>query len=584
MMRSLILTCAVIASIAGADIVFDSPPAVILLRPGLSTTIDYNIVDGPASHTVVFSSVPTGISCTDAISGSTGRITIKSTASASISGAIIHMSAKSGSTVIAQADLPTVEVNTPPTLVGTSPSTTSEDVTFEATLTFRDDLLPLSFSLGASTGLTSHISTTIDRACTVIVTPDPDFYGTASLVITVTDAMGPTDITVPITVTAANDPPVVAWATAPPAVAMDPRLGVPVPLGAALDITKGVDANVTLKASGQYLAWEAAIDGVSGIDLLTLADANGYAIGTTAISKSGTTRASWTYVNHDTTRIRVTVGSSGSQIHLQDIANLLHYTCVQGGAVEQVRTLTLTVLEPNGTGGQDAAIPVTATCTVLAQNDPPVVTASALEVVPEGSAPIVLAIDDSDTPTGIIIRVADPLPRAGLVTPLSCTAQELAAGVMRYTHSDLDESADLIHLTVDDGRNTPVPVQVPVSIRMQVDRMAVLSDPCLEVQRDTTATWPMRFSCVTGSVTVATMAGINTLPLPAGSVSYASTGAVTGELRFDWSHIPAETSWLPVTVTANTSNSAIDDELRQTKQRMMIRIRPRPPVADQSRR
>ncbi|MBN8525997.1 MAG: hypothetical protein J0M02_11730 [Planctomycetes bacterium] len=482
-----------------------------------------------------------------------------------------------GTTILDTQSLPALTIDPPPVLTTTSLASLIEDsAETHQTVRFTDADDTLGWEVGTCIGVVVDIENEQSLSVTLSLTPTPDFYGTASIGLIVTDAFGPTTYAIPIAVTNTNDRPVAELAAIDEAVA-DPASGRAVRIQGDLRILPGVDPDVTRSAGTRYLGWEAAVDGSDGIDLLSLAGITGYAVSTNSIARVGstsTTVATWTRPDGDSRRIAVTLGSSGTQNDLQNIAGMLRYVCIQGQADAVLRTLSLTVVEPNGGANVVYAAPATATCRVLAQNAPPIVSAHAVGVEPGGSAPIVLDVTDSDDPATIRVSLAKPLPRAGSVAPSSCSVSELAAGAMRYTHHDMDESADVIHLLVEDGRNPGVAIAVPVDVRIVVDRMDIISDPCLAAVRGVTTSWPVRFSCTPSQVAIAALPGV-AQPLPTGAVDWSADAG----LRFHWDAIPDSVGWLALRVVADTAQEDIPAGRRRAEQRMLIRIRPRPALA-----
>ncbi len=408
--------------------------------------------------------------------------------------------------------------------------------------------------------------------------PVQDFFGPSTITLIVTDALSSTEFSLPVTVNATNDPPI---ATLLPFgnPRMDPGTGLPVQLLNAITITPGLDADVTLAAiqgsNTHRLGWTASVSGVNDVDLLSLCGDATYRIaGNTITSATNTVLATWSRPDGDTRTIDVTAAAAATQIQLQEMARLLRFSHLQSTARDLTRTVTIVVHEPESDGTPAVAPAVTMTVTVLAQNLPPVVTAVPVELKPDNAAALHLDISDDDDLADIRVRLVAPPPLAGRVEPGECSASELAAGLMRYTHVDPDLAGDSVTLAIDDGRQQVVTVTVPVTVRIPVERMSVISDPCLVAVRGVTMDWPMRFTCVPATVGISALA--STLPaLPAGGVT-----ATTNGLVFHWAEIPANTTWLPLRVDAATTNVTIAETQRSTSQRMMIRVLPTPPVAD----
>lgn len=560
------------AGISAADISLVDPPSAIRLRPGTSAQLTYAITDSPSSHTTTFTGVPVGITCTATPGAHGGQILIAAATTASAVTATITTTVKSGTTSIGSMLLPPITIDPPPRLKSTAPILVIEDdVPYIFNVEVLDNAITTAFTIVATSNLQASIASTDGKICSMSVAPLPDAYGPAQVTLRVTDDLGPTDIAVPFSITNTNDPPLPVLAPLPDMPVIDPQRGDVTALVGALGITPGVDPDVTWRAGDSRLSWEASIDGVDGVDLLFLVggtvDGVTYTVGESGITSGGKTRATWSRPDGDSRRIRIASATDGSQVHLERIACQLRYTCIQGAPTDAIRTLRLHVHEPVGTNIFATSPAAIATCQVLAQNLPPVAASVPMHVLPEDGAPVQANIVDSDPPEQITVRVAAPLPRAGRVEPPTCTAAQLAAGGMRYLHTDTEESDDLITLEIIDPRNPPVVVRVPVTIRIPVDRMAVISDPCLSVTRDLTTTWPLRFSCAPSLTQVAAIGGGLDLPLPAGISCDATT------LRFDWSIIPQHTLWLPLRVVAETSQGDIDPLRRRAEQRMMIRVR-----------
>jgi VCBS repeat-containing protein len=92
------------------------------------------------------------------------------------------------------------------------PITTAEDTPVNGTVTASDvDGDPLTYAL---TGGPAHGEVTVNPDGTYTYTPDPDFHGTDTFTVTVSDDQGGTvDVVIPVTVTPVNDAPT---ASAPP--------------------------------------------------------------------------------------------------------------------------------------------------------------------------------------------------------------------------------------------------------------------------------------------------------------------------------------------------------------------------------
>lgn len=566
-----------VSLLGGAELNLLDPPNSIDLRPGSSAALSYEIHGAPPGATIAFTGVPAKVTCTSTGTGSVGVITLTTLAGSVAQSVEIQAKLMSGTTVLDTQALPALTIDAPPVYATSSLASLTEDAPAALrNLRFTDADAELQWDVGISIGVHAAIVAENTKDVTLSLTPTPDFYGTASIGLIVTDEFGPTTFAIPIAVANTNDRPVAELAAIEEAV-VDPASGRAVRIQGDLRILPGVDPDVTRSAGTRYLGWEAAVDGSDGIDLLGLAGIPGFAVSSTGIARVGsasTTVATWTRPDGDSRRIAVTLGSSGTQADLQSIAGMLRYVCIQGQPDAVRRTLSLTVVEPDGGATVVYAEPATASCRVLAQNAPPIVDPSTVGVEPGGSAPIALHVIDSDDPATIRVRLATPLPRAGTVAPTACSVSELAAGAMRYTHQDMDESADVIHLLVDDGRNPPVAVAIPVDVRIVVDRMDIISDPCLAAVRGATSSWPVRFSCTPSRVTIAALPGV-AQPLPAGAVDWSADAG----LRFHWDAIPESVSWLALRLVAETEQQDIAAGRRLAEQRMLIRIRPRPALA-----
>jgi len=528
-------------------------------------------------YTISATGVPTGLEIepTKGINGGTLLVTAQPTLGYGTWNVTIK--AMNGSVNLA-SDTLNCRVNAPPKK-STVPSSLSaiEDGATSIDLVFSDNERLLFNTLGTS-AVSSAIREVGDKACRVTLTPTANFFGSSSITITVTDDFGPTDFIYPVTVTPTNDPPAITLDAIAHA-RMDPASGLPVAIVRSIAIGPGVDSDVTLSAvagtvTGR-LGWTASVDGTSGVDLLSLhGDATYLLAGGNITSTTGAVLATWTRAPTDTRLLSVSLATAGTQAHLEQLVRLLQFSHLQSTATELTRTLSIKVDEPESDGSPAISNTVTNNITVSIQNLPPVVTPQTITLAPEQSTPIDLDIADDDPNSAIQVRLTDPPLTAGIVQPRSCSYEELKARRMSYTHTNPDEAVDRITFIIDDGHQQPVTVTIPVTVRIAVERMSIISDPCLTATRDVTVDWPLQFSCALASAQIGDLG--STLPgLPVGSVAVQS-----GKLVFNWNNIPAETIWLALQITA-TTDSVSDMSKRTAIQRMLIRILPRPPVAMQ---
>ncbi len=576
-MRSLLAFLALAAAVHSAEIRINPGQSDVILRPGATLDVTYSMSGWAGTYSIATLGKPAGLTISATIGNSAGTLHL-TTAANIVSGSWpITVQAQSGTTTFA-TDTFTCNVDAPPVRPSTPVSiSVAEDGT---SLTRIDFIEPrqLSFDITGNQFVAASVRSATAVACSITLTPLHDYHGTTSITLTVTDDFGPTDFIYPVTVTPTNDPPVITLDAIADA-RMDPASGLPVAIVRSIAIGPGVDSDVTLSAvagtvTGR-LGWTASVDGTSGVDLLSLhGDATYLLAGGNITSTTGAVLATWTRAPTDTRRLSVSLATAGTQAQLEQLVRLLQFSHLQSTATELTRTLSIKVDEPESDGSPAISNTVTNNITVSIQNLPPVVTPQTITLAPEQSTPIDLIIADDDPDSAIQVRLTDPPLTAGIVQPRSCSYAELKAGRMSYTHTNPDEAVDRITLIIDDGHQQPVTATIPVTVRIAVERMSIISDPCLTATRDVTVDWPLQFSCALASAQIGDLG--STLPgLPVGSVAVQS-----GKLVFNWNNIPAETIWLPLQITA-TTDSVSDMTKRTAIQRMLIRVLPRPPVAMQ---
>lgn len=554
--------------------------ADITMRPGSVVAVGYNVTGAPLGYTasLTFSNPAnfTGTVTTSTTSGM-AQIAAANTELTQQTSITITVTPTGGSTT-ANAVLTCSTLPAPVITAGDS-WTLSEDAPAFRTLRIGSlDLAPLSFTCSTASPLTASVASTSYHDATLSLSSAHNVNSvTHQQAITVhcvvSDAVGPTPFDIPVTITPTNDPPAATLAGLS-GVVMDPERGLPVAVCSSLTIRDDTDLAVTLSHAGQapFLAWTAEVsDGVDGVDVLSLCGDAGYLIDGSAIRAlpAGTAIAAWAWIGGSSRRLQVELTAAGSQAQLQELVRLLRYAHLQSPAHDLVRSIAITVVEPNGeAAGTLSAPPVTATCTVQAVNRQPAVTLAPLTVEPDGSGRLALGIVDSDGLDNITVSVIDPLPVAGRLSPLVCTGSAaVAAGSgIRYAHTVGDLSDDRITLSVSDGRTAPVLVSTTVAIRTTPERVSIVSDPPLEVVRGQTLALPVRILPSGCAVALADYG----LPMPGRP---AGLSCSDGALHFDWSAIPAG-EWIAWAVEATGSGfGPVGDARNRAVQRVLVRVR-----------
>ena len=570
MIRQAACLLAMHATMAGAELIWDAP-TVLRLRPGTQQTYSYSIEPAPTSHTLDIVNPLSGVSVsipTATASGGTIRITVN--AGLIDSNGQIEVRAMQGLLPLTLKQRVDLSVDSAPQIAN---PILAFNGTEDAQGTLDIDFIDVNAAVVTHNQIASSTILTIPAAARP--SPDlirltllsaPNAYGTSSIQLTLTDLVGPTVFTIPVTINPTNDPPVTTLSALPTPI-MDPASGTPVALLSRIDIGRGVDADVTLANATTRLGFIAEVNGIDGVDLLSLRSDAGYRVDATSIAvlPSGTAIATWTVSG--TRRIEVTLTAAGTQAQLQELARLLRYSHAQSPVAPLTRTLSLTVVEPDAAGGTDIAAVVTCPVQVAAVNRPPEVTLRPIELEPLLSTPLDLSLADSDGLAALTVSVVAPLPGGGRIEPASCSGTVATSGGMRYVHTASDLSDDRITLAVSDGRSAAVIATTTVAIRVRPDRLSILNDPLLEAVRGVTTGLDLATVPAGASLSLADY-GAPLPPRPAAGVTLSGN-----RLALDWAHIPSDTAWLAFAVEATTTDTAIPAARRTARQRMLVRVR-----------
>jgi len=447
----------------------------------------------------------------------------------------------------------------------------NEDEAITSVVSFID-IIPLELSISTFTG-SPRLS--ITSAPTGSGLPSGQFHiplqaisahlnGTTSFSLTVRDVMGPgfeTVITVPVTINPVNDPPTLSF-SALPSPTVDPSTGAAVAFVNTLGITDTIDGSVLLSKGGVALSCIATVGGgMNGIDLLSLhGDATYRVDGTNMVAiTGGAVVATWNRLN-GTQQLAINLAAGQSAATLGQLARLLRYGYALSPNTPRTRTIDLQITEPDVNGTATVSCP----CQVRAINRAPVVTLRDIELEPSRSRGLDLAVQDGDIVT---ITIASP-PVAGTITPTSYRGSAAgAAAAFTYTHTAGDVSDDRVTLAVSDEVNPPVQATAAISVRLRPDRVAIISDPLFEAIRGQSVSRVIR-TAPAENVTLSLLPyGHPMPPLGKGVVLTGST------LSIDWTQVPTGTSWLAVTVQAQSSDTTLTPVARRsTIQPMLIRV------------
>ncbi len=558
------------AAIAAADLVWTAP-ADLKIRPGTQLTYTYSIDPAPTSHSLEITNPLSEVDVTiPSSTASAGSIRIAVDAALVAANGRIEVQAMQGVVPLTPKRFIDVDVDPAPFLSNPSVSFSGlEDVQGTLDVSFSDTFAAV--VTHAQVPGTPIITITAAQRISpnlirLTLLSSPDAHGSSSIQLTLTDLVGPTVFTIPVTISPTNDPPVTTLSALPTPI-MDPVSGTPVALLSRLDLDSGVDTDITLANATARLGFIAEISGLDGVDLLSLRSDAGYRVdaGTIAVLPAGTAIATWTASS--TRRIAVTLTAAGTQAQLQELARLLRYSHAQSPVAPLTRTLSVTVVEPDAAGGTDLAAVVTCPVHVAAVNRPPEVTLRPIELEPLLSTPLDISLADSDGVAALTVSVIAPLPGGGRIEPSSCRGDVAVAGGMRYVHTASDLSDDRITLAVSDGRSAAVIASTTVAIRVRPDRLSIISDPLLEAVRGVTTGLDLATVPAGASLTLADY-GAPLPPRPAAGVTLSGT-----RLALDWTLIPADTAWLAFAVEAVTADTAIPAGRRTARQRMLVRVR-----------
>ncbi len=460
----------------------------------------------------------------------------------------------------------------------TAPSTVvtmQEDSPLALTTIINDGSLVTCQVYLATSLQTGQITTIGANTFSIPLQPDPDWNGSTSLVLRVTDAYGPTDLPIAVTVTRVNDGPRVGGQAVDPAV-LDPLGGQPLALltSSSLVEKEREDATrlaVTVGTTTKRLVVQADIDGVDGIDLLSLAGTSTHRISGANVIRidGGATVATWSRTDNNSRKLRLVLSASGTLEDASALPRLLRASHLGAPDAPLNRRLRLIVEEPNANGSYAVGDPVDLPYTVAAAVRPPIAALTVDECPPLGTAALRLTLTGANPATLQVRAIGTPL--GGTVEPTSCDGQQAIAGAMRYRHHAGDIADDQVTVQVADAQGRTTTVSAPVRIRAAPDRLSIISDPRLSVARDDDAPWPI--ATLPAGAQLSIIPWGSPLPAPVG----IAVGADGASLAIDWSAVPAETRWLAFAVHAVSADTTLDADRRTTVQRMLVRILPRNP-------
>lgn len=570
------------AAVHGASLSLDDDS--VHLRPGQTQTIAYSVLGGPGTHQLVQSGSVAGLTVViDDDGDNAGAIVCTATGTTAVNGNL-QFTVWSGGVPITPARTVACRIDPRPRL--SNPALVLnlvEDTAGMNAVACVDDAASLTFTVASPQTDLQSVSVTAAglKNCNLTIQASSNRFGSASVTLTVDDDLvgDPTYLTIPLAIAGTNDAPDIALTT-PPTPTMHPDAGTPVAMLERIAITPGVDITgvnltATVGATTTRLSWLAEIVGTTGhpslpgCDVLALRGDAGYRIDAATISvlPAGTAIADWTRPDGRSDRIQVTLRAGGTLAQVEEIARLLHYAYLQSPATAFTRTLRLTVSEPDPAGGVDPSTPVSCPIQIAAVNRPPVVTLSPLTVEPMGAASLPILLADADRLDNLTVRVVAPLPSGGRIEPQECSGTQAVAGVLRYTHTASDISDDRVTIAVSDASET-VFATTTVAIRTTPDRISIVSDPLFALERGRPATLNLQ-AVPTGCVFTLEAYGHPLPPCPGG------VAIVGDELRFDWTTIPGNTTWIALAVKATNTPSGFAPAV----QHMLIRVLPPTPVA-----
>ncbi len=570
-MRALvILGC--ISSLAGLDDLGLVGPLEIRLRPlSASTSRSYTLSPNQA-HTLAYDSLPASMQFVTAAhaDGSGGTFSLATTLATGYGERFKIFAASNGTRISNEIQLDYFVDPFPTIASPLSLTTFAEDQADQSALiTFADT--PNTGLTVTANGTTGQVTVTSELVSgsqfRLRVQSANNFYGPTQATVTVTDALGPKDFPLALTITNTNDPPTLAL-QARSSLQVDPRTATPVMLLDGVQVGAGVDPAVTSEGSGGLTLNAEVLDGTVG-DLLILSGDSSYRIDGTTIVSTATGQnfaaATWSRPQGKSWKIALNLTSTAPAVaieRIRQISRLVRYSHLQTHATLLTRTISFTVSEPASNGTSPAQ---TCDVQVLPINAAPDVAVSTLQVAPDQAASVPMVITDNEALSGLSVEVLEPLPTGGTVGPMTCTAAQANAGLLRYQHRDGDITEDLIRLRVTDGVNQPVTVSVPVVIRTAPDRLSIVSDPLVCVQAGVAVAHRIR-TVPDGAVLSLADYG---QPFPArpGSGIVLSNGV----LSLDWDNLPANTSWIPLRV--NASCTGTDGQTWNTSQPMLLRVK-----------
>jgi VCBS repeat-containing protein len=383
----------------------------------------------------------------------------------------VSVSDGNGGTTLVTIPISITPVNDAP-VASSPPVTTAEDTPVNGLITASDvEGDPLGYML---TGQPANGTVTVNADGSYTYTPNANFNGTDSFIVTVSDGNGGTAlVTVPITVTAVNDAPV---ASSPPVTTAEdtPVLGqiaASDPDGDPLIFTitaAPTHGAVTVNGDGSYTYTPDANFFGSDSFTVSVSDGNGgtllVAIPITVTSENDAPVASAapattvedtpvsgqiaaSDAEGDTLTYAVTTAPSNGTVTVGANGS---YTYTPNANFNGNDSFTVTVSDGNG-GTALVTIPVT----VTPVNDAPAASAPPVTTAEDTPVSGQIAASDAD---------GDPLSYAVTIAPSHGTVLVNADGSYTYTPDANFDGADSFTVTVSDGNGGSVLVTIPVTI------------------------------------------------------------------------------------------------------------------------
>lgn len=547
----------------------------VRLRPGETRIIPWHADGTDFGDTLVYSGSATQMAITLNGGPASGTITLKSKVNTFVSGGFSFRLENNGVPSSNSRNLNWI-VDPPPTISSpTTAVTVAEDREISLTTVFFDADNITCQVVQSPNLLAGSVAPLGNKSFSISIQSDPDWNGSTSLVLRVTDAYGPTDLPVAVTVTRVNDGPRVEGQAVEPAV-IDPLGGQPLALLTSSSLVEKANEDttrlaVTVGTTTKRLAVQADIEGMDGIDLLSLASTSTHRISGANVIRidGGATVATWSRTDNNSRKLRMVLSASGNLEDAAALPLLLRASHLGAPDAPLSRRLRLVVEEPNANGTYAAGDPVDLPYTVAAAVRPPIAALSVDECRPLGTASLRLTLTGADPATLQVRAIGTPL--GGRIEPSACTGQEAIAGMMRYRHEAGDIADDQVTVRVSDAQGRTTTVSAPVRIRAVPDRLSILSDPRLSVARGDPAPWPITTLPAGAALSIVPWGA--PLPAPVG-VAVGGDGA---SLVIDWSAVPEQAHWLAFAVQAVTSDTTLAPARRTAVQRMLVRILPRTP-------